>query len=253
MASGLTWVLFSGVLSQVGPGISSVEFPMSDGSRCATPIKLWQRCAWPSDSSACGDSIVSQFVSGRVYEMRAQMNAGKIGESEKVPMLQRLLMHRYSSSDLMPDHDIISECMGHMYVPLLLIMYISTDTNTCLLYRIVDSMFRIAGSDTTSTSLSYFFWELSRRADIMKKLQSELDEAMPDAGVIPDISILQELPYLGAFIKEGVCPSLTLSCFTPINILSRKAFVCILQPLVLSNASFPLLPRETGHQTRSSI
>lgn len=49
--------------------------------------------------------------------MRAQMNAGKIGESDKIPMLQRLLRYRYSTNnELMPDHDIISECMGHMYV-----------------------------------------------------------------------------------------------------------------------------------------
>jgi hypothetical protein len=46
--------------------------------------------------------------------MRAQMNAGKIGESEKIPMLQRLIQYRYSSNELMPDHDIISECMGHL-------------------------------------------------------------------------------------------------------------------------------------------
>jgi hypothetical protein len=58
-----------------------------------------------------------QFVSERVYEMRAQINAGRLGESEKVPMLQRLLQYRYASSnELMPDHDIISESMGHMYV-----------------------------------------------------------------------------------------------------------------------------------------
>jgi cytochrome P450 len=63
---------------------------------------------------------------------------------------------------------------------------------------------RIAASDTTSISLSYFFWELSRRADIMHKLQAELDQAMPDPHVIPDISVLQKLPYLNAFIKEGV-------------------------------------------------
>jgi cytochrome P450 len=63
--------------------------------------------------------------------------------------------------------------------------------------------FRIAGSDTTSTSLSYVFWELSRRADIVKKLQAELDETMHDTGTIPSTSVLQELPYLNAFIKEG--------------------------------------------------
>ena len=71
-----------------------------------------------------------------------------------------------------------------------------------LIQRLIYS-FRIAGSDTTSTSLSYFFWELSRRADIMKKLQAELDETMADTGTIPSLSVLQEMPYLNAFIKEG--------------------------------------------------
>jgi cytochrome P450 len=65
---------------------------------------------------------------------------------------------------------------------------------------------RIAGSDTSSTSLSYFFWELSRRPDIMKKLQTELDEVMVDPLAIPDVTVLQRLPYLNAFIKEGKCP-----------------------------------------------
>lgn len=47
--------------------------------------------------------------------MRAELNAGKLGESEKIPMLRRLLQHKYSSEQAMPDHDIISEMMGHMY------------------------------------------------------------------------------------------------------------------------------------------
>ncbi len=34
---------------------------------------------------------------------------------------------------------------------------------------------RIAGSDTTSTTLSYVCWELSRRPDVMLRLQAELD------------------------------------------------------------------------------
>lgn len=44
---------------------------------------------------------------------------------------------------------------------------------------------------------------MSRRPDIVEKLQAELDAAMPDSQVIPDISALQKLPYLNAFIKEG--------------------------------------------------
>lgn len=58
----------------------------------------------------------NQFVSERVYEMRGQLNAGKIGETEKLSMLQRLLRYRYSPTEQMPDHDIISECIGHLYV-----------------------------------------------------------------------------------------------------------------------------------------
>ncbi|RDB20119.1 hypothetical protein Hypma_013088 [Hypsizygus marmoreus] len=157
------------------------DFPKRGIIRCTLPSWAWNLISripnnrWKQMCDS--DKIMAEFVSGRVYEMRAQMNAGKIGESDKVPLLQRLLRYRYSHNDeLMPDHDIISECMGHM----------------------------IAGSDTTSTSLSYFFWELSRRPDIMKKLQAELDEAMSDAGIIPDLSVLQELPYLNAFIKEGL-------------------------------------------------
>jgi hypothetical protein len=37
----------------------------------------------------------------------------------------------------------------------------------------------------------------------MKKLQTEIDDVMPDSQTIPDITVLQRLPYLNAFIKEG--------------------------------------------------
>jgi cytochrome P450 len=64
--------------------------------------------------------------------------------------------------------------------------------------------YSIGGCDTTSTTLSYLCWELSRRADIAKKLQAELDTVMPNRKTFPDISTLQNLPYLSAFIREGL-------------------------------------------------
>jgi hypothetical protein len=66
--------------------------------------------------------------------MRAQINAGKLGESEKVPMLQRLLQYCYvSSNQLMPDHDIISESTGHMYVSAssIFLLLISAEVYMC--------------------------------------------------------------------------------------------------------------------------
>ncbi|KAF9023114.1 cytochrome P450 [Hymenopellis radicata] len=157
------------------------DFPKRGILRSAVPTWAWNLiCKIPNSRwrQMCdSDKIMAEFVSERVYQTRAQMNAGKLEETEKVPMLHRLLNYNYSSTkDAMPDSDIISECMGHM----------------------------IAGSDTTSTTLSYFFWELSRRPDIAKKLHAELDEIMVDPRVIPDISVLQNLPYLNAFIKEGL-------------------------------------------------
>ncbi|PFH48986.1 hypothetical protein AMATHDRAFT_64081 [Amanita thiersii Skay4041] len=156
------------------------DFPKRGILRSAVPTWAWNLvCRIPSTRlrQLCdSDKILAEFVSARVYEMRAQMSSAKITESDKIPMLQRLLQYRYSSKEKMPDHDIISECMGHL----------------------------IAGADTTSTTLAYLFWELSRRADIVKKLQAELDETMPNSRNLPDISVMQEMPYLNAFIKEGL-------------------------------------------------
>lgn len=63
--------------------------------------------------------------------------------------------------------------------------------------------YSIGACDTTSTTLAYLCWELSRRSDMAKKLQAELDTVMPDCKTLPDITVLQDLPYLSAFVKEG--------------------------------------------------
>ncbi|KAG7091834.1 hypothetical protein E1B28_008239 [Marasmius oreades] len=159
------------------------DFPKRGILRSVVPTWAWKFvCRIPNARwrQMCdSDKIMAEFVSERVYQTRAQMTSTEKTDysDEKVPMLHRLLNYRYSTTnENMPDNDIISEHMGHM----------------------------IAGSDTTSTSLSYFLWELTRRPDIAKKLQAELDEVMHDPRVIPDISVLQELPYLNAFIKEGL-------------------------------------------------
>ncbi|KAH7887261.1 cytochrome P450 [Phlebopus sp. FC_14] len=169
---------FVGAKDPVVTAIS--DFPKRGIVRSALPAWMWDLiCRLPNNRwrQICdSDKIMGEFVGARVYEMRAKVNTGKLDEFEKVPLLQRLLHHKYSPDQQMPDHDIISEMMGHM----------------------------IAGSDTTSNTLSYFFWELSRRPDITNKLQAEIDQAMPHPYVIPDIAILQKLPYLNAFIKEGL-------------------------------------------------
>ena len=63
--------------------------------------------------------------------------------------------------------------------------------------------------DTTSITLAYALWEVSRRPDIQRRLHTELDRAMPNSRTIPDVSILHKLPFLTAVVKEG------LSLYTP--------------------------------------
>ncbi|KAF8178037.1 cytochrome P450 [Pholiota molesta] len=156
------------------------DFPKRGILRSAVPTWAWNLvCRIPNNRwrQMCdSDKILAEFVSTRVYEMRAQINAGKCGDSEKLSLLQRLMKYQYSVTQPMPDHDIISESIGHM----------------------------MAGTDTTSITITFLLWELSRRPDIMKKLQAEIDEAITDCKTLPDISVLQQLPYLSAFMKEGL-------------------------------------------------
>ncbi|KDQ63971.1 hypothetical protein JAAARDRAFT_165949 [Jaapia argillacea MUCL 33604] len=156
------------------------DFPKRGILRSKVPTWAWKLvCSIPNRKfqRLCdSDKILADFVTAKVFETSSHITSGKVDDSDKVPLLHRLLRYRVApSNDLMSERDIISECMGHL----------------------------IAGSDTTSITLSYIFWELSRRRDIAKKLQDELDEAMTDPRVIPEISVLQGLPYLNALIKEG--------------------------------------------------
>ncbi|KAI0317394.1 cytochrome P450 [Amylostereum chailletii] len=134
---------------------------------CSIPNKRWQQLC---DS----DKIMARFIGNLIADKRASMKDGKLQEVEKRPLVYRLMEYRLPSGELMEDKDIVSEHMGHF----------------------------IAGTDTTSTTLSYLFWELSRRPDISKKLHAELDSALPDGHRIPDINVLYSLPYLNAVIKE---------------------------------------------------
>ncbi|KAJ7111343.1 cytochrome P450 [Mycena epipterygia] len=163
--------------AEEGLTVAIGDFPKRGVLRSTVPTWAWNLvCKIPNArlKLLCdSDKIMAEFVSTRVYEMRAQLNAGK---TEKSYMLPRLLAYRYPNGETMPESHVISECMGHM----------------------------VAGTDTTSISLSYFLWELTRRQDILRKLQHEIDAVMPDPNAIPDIKILNGMEYLNAFIKEGL-------------------------------------------------
>ncbi|KAI0750628.1 cytochrome P450 [Daedaleopsis nitida] len=157
------------------------DFPTRGIVRSFIPTWAWKLVSHiPSEAwrRICNsDKTMAEFVRGRLDDTVARMHAAPGEKDDKTPMIQRMLQHRISGTqDGLSVHNIISECMGHL----------------------------VAGVDTSSTTLSYLFWELSRRKDVMRKIQDELDEHMHDRRVVPDFSTLCKMPYLNAFIKEGM-------------------------------------------------
>ena len=60
----------------------------------------------------------------------------------------------------------------------------------------------MAGTDTTSTTLTYFAWEILNNPEAKHRLHAELDQAIPDVNHFLTYQQLEKLPYLKACIKE---------------------------------------------------
>ncbi|TBU45170.1 cytochrome P450 [Dichomitus squalens] len=179
----------SGALDNYAMGIRDVlsqaicDFPTRGIVRSFIPTSVWSIvCRLPSETwrRICNsDNTMAEFVRGHIEDTSARMQAAPIDheKGDRIPLVQRMLQNRVNSAhDSLSVQNIVSECMGHL----------------------------VAGVDTTTTLLSYLFWELSRRKDIMKHLQAELEEHMADRHVVPDFATLCKMPYLNAFIKEGM-------------------------------------------------
>ena len=60
----------------------------------------------------------------------------------------------------------------------------------------------IAGSDTTSMTLVYFFWEMARNLDIQESLRLEMSKLFPAQGSFPSHKELESSQYLNIVLKE---------------------------------------------------
>lgn len=65
-------------------------------------------------------------------------------------------------------------------------------------------LFLGAGLETTAWTLSTMSFYILANPLILKRLQAELQEAIPDPNTIPGLIIIEKLPYLGACIQEGI-------------------------------------------------
>ncbi|KAI5893315.1 cytochrome P450 [Schizophyllum commune H4-8] len=157
------------------------DFPLQVTLRGAVPSWVWYlACRIPQQKwqkVIRADMTVVEFAQENLNKLRHLADATK-DDGGQLPLILRLLQYRDPVTGLstLQEKEIIAEAVGHT----------------------------IAGTDTTATTLSYLCWELGRRPDIAARLTAELDDAMNDPTSVPDMSVLQSLPYLNAFVKEGL-------------------------------------------------
>lgn len=98
----------------------------------------------------------------------------------------------------------MQELMGEA---ILLLFVYSAHIISCILSRLIPSMYSVAGSDTTSTALTVIIWHLLANPKTMQKLTAEICENFNSAEAI-NYQALRALPYLHAVIEEGlrICP-----------------------------------------------
>ena len=113
---------------------------------------------------------------------------------ERISLIHRLLRLTYDpkQNSNLSVKDIVSEAMGHTWVP-----FSESLVQWCNAWSL-----SIAGTDTTATTLSYILYAIATHKDVLLGLRAEIDPLMSDAQVIPDIGVLNKLPYLIALVKE---------------------------------------------------
>ncbi|KAL1637006.1 hypothetical protein SLS58_009532 [Diplodia intermedia] len=84
----------------------------------------------------------------------------------------------------------------------------------------------IAGSDTTSNTSCALLYHCLRNPHVVAKLQKELDAAIPDIDTVPEFSMVKDLPYLDAVIKETMRIHSTSSLGLPRMVVGPGVTIC---------------------------
>ncbi|EJD50747.1 cytochrome P450 [Auricularia subglabra TFB-10046 SS5] len=153
------------------------EMTLFIGQRAAMPRLLWAVVRrWPNERwrRFCDSEKILYGFAAQRYE---EFVSSSIVDTEDQPardtstLLARLMDHvAHNKSATLTKEDILVECAGHF----------------------------VAGVETSSTTLSFAFWELSRRPDVVRRIRDEL----ADRNINKETLEVHSLPYLTAFTKE---------------------------------------------------
>lgn len=113
--------------------------------------------------------------------IRAQIASMKLGQDLKNRIGHDTIFHELLTSSILPENEKSVERLAQD-----------------------GQVLNQAGSLTTSSALCIAVFHLLDRLDCLGKLRAELHQAIPDAGSPVSITDLQQLPYLGAVVKESL-------------------------------------------------
>ncbi len=115
---------------------------------------------------------------GIVQDYIQNQDISNKGGAKKKDLLQKMLDARDDDGRPIPSEELGSEAAG----------------------------FILAGSHTTSSSLTWIVWRLLRHPQVLEKLVAELDEALAGSprDIVPKHALVEKLPYLECIIKEGL-------------------------------------------------
>jgi benzoate 4-monooxygenase len=104
----------------------------------------------------------------------ARVNARLDNPSDRVDLLARLMQGRDENDEKLGREELTAEALTQL----------------------------IAGSDTTSNTSCALLYHCLTNPEVVEKLQSELDTALPDINAVPTFAAVRDLPYLDAVIHE---------------------------------------------------
>jgi cytochrome P450 len=166
------------------------------------------------DRKTCGDFMqafddattlsVGRFMSvfPWFYKVNKFLNLGSEKKLRKsIATVQKfadeIIRARMHENGGMKDEDLLSRFIGN-----------AQSNNSPEFLRDIVIGFILAGRDTTSSALSWFFWVLSSRPDVEERILTELEDVRSrnrkSMGEIYSFDELRELHYLHAAISEGM-------------------------------------------------
>ncbi|KAH7049475.1 cytochrome P450 [Auriculariales sp. MPI-PUGE-AT-0066] len=131
------------------------------------------------------NTILRGFAEGSISRTRTAFDEGRRDPQDQEHLVSRLIQYRMPDGKLLDHESLVCE------------MALNSS----------------AAVDTVSTSAEFGIWALAKHPDVLRSLQTELDDVMPDGQLVPDATVLAALPYLNAVLKEvlrlyGAAPSL---------------------------------------------